>query len=65
MGCIYKGKYIVLMIDVHGRGIVNEFRRSNPLTFFETELHNKLDEGFFKEFHIVKVSLHRKQLMRQ
>ena len=50
---MYTVKYSFMLMG----DIVKEFERSDPLTFLETELHNKLDEGFFKGFSIVKVSL--------
>ena len=49
---MYTGEYKIMFMG----DVVNEFKRSNPLTFLETELHNKLVEGFFEGFHkMIKV----------
>ena len=48
---VYTGKYIEMFMGK----IVNDFETSDPFTFLETELYNKLDEEFFKGFFFVKV----------
>ena len=50
---MYTGKYSIMLMDE----IVNKFKVLDPLTFLEKELYEKLDEGFFEGFSIVKVSL--------
>ena len=50
---MYTGKYNFMLMG----GIVNEFERSDPLTFLKKGLADASDEGFFEGFFIIKVSL--------